>query len=173
LAISAGWIAGNVEVVDEHEDEQAQGDHVGGDRHEPEVSVVDPHHGDHRQQAEQRPLDLRPDRLERIGLGRKVAPHRRRRIDHEDADRREGDDHDEDRVIGRMSLALEDARQVLGRFLIRRAARLLDLLALARVRVGERTPEARDRRGEVHGRLRARAATRSATASLKARPRAA
>ena len=50
---------------------------------------------------------------------------------------------------------------------------LVVVVALACLGVGHRSTETRDRRGEVHGRLRARAATRSATASLKARPRAA
>ena len=163
----------DVELVDEHEHEQAERDDVARDRHEPQVAVVDAHHRDHRDEAEQRPLDLRSDGLERVGLGRQVAPHGRRRVDHQDADRGERDDDDEDHVVGRVPLALEGLGQVLGRGPVGGPARLLGAFALAGLRVGGRAPEPRDRRGEVHRSLRARDATRSATASLKARPRAA
>ena len=46
---------------DEDEDEQHDRDAYTGDRHEPEIAVVDPHHRDHRDDAEGRPADLRAD----------------------------------------------------------------------------------------------------------------
>ena len=188
LASSAGWMAGSgpepqpagrtadhdVELVDEDEHEQAERDDVARDRDEPQIAIVDAHHRDHREQAEQGPLDLRADGLERVGLGRQVAAHGRRRVDHQDADRGERDDDDEDRVVGRVPLALERLGQVLGRRPVGGPTRLRWRASVReRLRVGGRASETRDRRGEVHRSLRARAATRSATASLKARPRAA
>ena len=66
------------------------GDDVERHRHEAQVAVVDPHHHQHRDEAEDRPLDLRPDGRERVGVLRQVALERGRRVDHQDADRRSG-----------------------------------------------------------------------------------
>ena len=57
---------------------------------------------------EDRPLDLRSDRRERVAVGRQVAADRGRGIDHQDADRGQRDDHDQDHVVGLVAVTLED-----------------------------------------------------------------
>ena len=184
FAISAGWIAGSGPMRSQraeppmttlrlrHEDEHQQDDRDDEERHrrEPQVAIVDAHHPDHREQPEQRPLDLGTDDRERVVGARQVAAHRRRRIDHQDADRGEADDRDEDRVVGLVTFALERAAAALRRRLRGGAACRPGCSLL-----GAPSGGARQGRREVHRSPppAARAAARSATACLKARPRAA
>jgi hypothetical protein len=58
---------------------------------------------------ERAPEDLRADDRERVVAG-DVGVHRRRRIDHQDPDRREGDDGEQDRVVRLVALAAQDVR---------------------------------------------------------------
>ena len=130
LAISAGWIAGSgpslsqradppttmLSCGHEHEDEQDDGDDVerrptpaagSGSRSRIMISIA--------AMPEKRPLDLRTDGRERVGVLRQVAPQRRRRVDHQDADRGQGHDHDEDHVVGLVALAAKRAGPALDR----------------------------------------------------------
>ena len=59
-----------------------------------------------RRMPSARPVDLRADDRERV-VALEVGLHRRRRVDHQDADRGEGDDRDQDPVLGLVALALE------------------------------------------------------------------
>ena len=63
----------DVVVVDKDEHQQPERHDKARHRNQPQVAIVDPHHGDHRCDAEQRPLDLRTDRLERVGIGGQVS----------------------------------------------------------------------------------------------------
>ena len=170
-----------------HEDEHEQDDRddVHRDRSEAKVAVVDPHHRRHRDEAEDGPLDLRADGGERVGVLRQVALQGRRRVDHQDADRGQRDDHDEDHVVGLVPLPPEGAAPALDRRPVRGRAGQRAVLILApavAVRCLPRTArtlaaealEPRDRRVEVHRSPPSSwAAARRATAALNARPRAA
>ena len=116
----------DVELRHEHEHQQDDGDDVERHRREPEIAVVDPHHHRHRDQAEDRPLDLRTDRRERVGVLRQVALERRRRVDHQDADRGQGDDHDEDHVVRLVPLASDRAGRLLTGVRLAASGRRLD-----------------------------------------------
>ena len=122
---------------------------------------------------EERPLDLRPDGRERVGVARQVAPERRRRVDHQDADRGQRDDHHEDHVVGLVALAPEGAgpaldRRPVGRRAIGRASRRL--LGAARPARGAGSAV---RGSSVASPSASRRRRRAATAALNARPRAA
>ena len=155
--------AADLDVERRHEDEHEQGDRddVHRDRGEAQVAVVDPHHRRHRDEAEDGPLDLRADGRERVGVLRQVALERRRRVDHQDADGGQRDDHDEDHVVGLVPLPPEGAAPALDRRPVRgraveRAARRPPARGRGPARPGTgrtlaaEALEARDRRVEVH-----------------------
>ena len=194
MANSAGWTAGSngslsqraepptSMLSDGHEDEHEQddGDDVHRHRDEPQVAIVDPHHRRHRHEAEDRPLDLRSDGRERVGVLRQVALERRRRVDHQDADRGQGHDDDQDHVVRLVSLATDRAGPALDRRPVggRPVERPLRVVAL-RVPGGP-GPPGRRRSSRGIGGLRFtgplllwRSRRGAATASLNARPRAA
>ena len=117
---SAGWTAGSGPILSQRAEPPTtmlisgtntsirldDADREQRDRGDPQPAVVDPHHHDHRDHPERRPLDLRADDRERV-VALEERLHRGRRVDHQDADRGEGDDRDEDPVLGLVALALE------------------------------------------------------------------
>ena len=96
-----------VEAGREHEHEQDERHDVRRNRDQAQVAVVDARHDEHGDEAERRPEDLRPDDGERVVVRPEVGLDRRRRVDHQHADRGQSDDRDEDRVIGLVAVALE------------------------------------------------------------------
>ena len=93
LAISAGWMAGRARSLSHRAEppttmlksstktrtSRPARDDQERDRHEAQVAVVDPHHHQHRDDAEDGPLDLRPDRRERVvGRRSRASPTTRR-----------------------------------------------------------------------------------------------
>ena len=91
---------------EQHDHEQGQRDDEQRHRDEPPVAVVDPGHDGHRDEPEGGPDDLRADDLELVVVAQERG-HRRRRIDHEHADRHQADDRGEEDVVGLVLLALE------------------------------------------------------------------
>jgi hypothetical protein len=167
---------------EQDEPQQGEGDEVARDRHEPQQPVVDPHRDDHGQDAERRPLDLGPDEGERVRLAQ-VGAHGRRRVDHQDADGGESEDGDEDRQVRLVAFAAERLAR-----LGRRPGGLAHVPAAqalaARaggIAAASRLARPTDRTGDAHRSLlpvsavvaAVRSRARAATASLKARPRAA
>jgi hypothetical protein len=136
----------DVDRGDEHEDQARDADQEHRDGRDPEPAVVDPHHHQHRDDAQRRPQDLRPHDRERV-VALEERLDGRGRVDHQDPDGRQGHDRDEDPVLGLVTLAAE---RVLGAFPGRGAER------------GER------RRGHQPASPLSRA-----TAAMNARPRAA
>ena len=149
------------------DDEEADGDDACRDADEPQVAVVDEAHRDHDPDAERRPEDLGADEGERVALA-EIALDARRRVDHEDADSSERDDRDEDRVVGRVAIALETGRPPCDR----RSPGRRRSGDIGRSHPDER-PSGRGRSADHAPPPLDRSAAIAATACLKARPRAA
>ena len=100
----------DVEARDEDEDEQDDGDDVRRARR--------PSAGSGSRSASSRPSRRGPSAAQKICgptiaervVALEIGLHRRRRVDHQDPDRDEGDDGDEDRVVGLVALSLERLR---------------------------------------------------------------
>ena len=203
FASSLGWTAGrpgslshceepptvDLEGVDLDEDEEHARDERQRQGGQAQPAVVDAHGHEHEDEPDGGPLQLRARAVRNVSaVGRQVAGHRRRRVDDQEPERRQGEDGEHDHGV--RAAASNDAggrrdRGGLGPDRGRRPRPRGPGLA----RRGGRAAHSGGRRdghgaagraGAVGGTHRhllaadaARAAASAATPSLKARPRAA